>query len=181
MRPPHHDASHTTRPPSTREAPSTIPTAPALEVPSTRAPSTADTESPVAAAPLAPPPAARYELGEEIGRGGMGEVLRARDPQLGRELAVKVLRGGPGRPDLLRRFVEEAQVCSQLQHPAIVPVHDLGTLPDGRPFIAMKLVKGRTLAERLRERTTPADDLPRFLAIFEAVCQAVAYAHSKGV
>jgi serine/threonine protein kinase len=81
----------------------------------------------------------------------------------------------------LRRFVEEAQVCGQLQHPGIVPVHDLGRLEDGRPFFAMKLVKGRTLAELLRERAGPDDDLPRLLGIFEQVCQAVAYAHSKGV
>ncbi len=130
----------------------------------------------------APPAAGRYQLGEEVGRGGMGAVLRARDPQLNRDLAVKVLRGdGHERPELRRRFVEEAQVCSQLQHPGIVPVHDLGTLPDGRPFFAMKLVKGRTLAELLKERLTPSDNLPRFLDIFEQVCQAVGYAHSKGV
>jgi hypothetical protein len=111
-----------------------------------------DTASQGAAAPLLPAPAGRYQLGEEIGRGGMGAVLRARDPRLNRELAVKVLPGdGQDRPELVRRFVEEAQVCSQLQHPGIVPVHDLGRLEDGRPFIAMKLVRGRTLAEMLRE------------------------------
>jgi tetratricopeptide (TPR) repeat protein/tRNA A-37 threonylcarbamoyl transferase component Bud32 len=137
--------------------------------------------SPGAATPLLPEAAGRYLLEEEIGRGGMGEVLRARDPQLGRELAVKMLRGGHDHSDLLRRFIEEAQVCSQLQHPGIVPVYDLGALPDGRPFFAMKLVKGRTLADLLRERGSPADDLPRYLGIFEQVCQAVAYAHSKGV
>ncbi len=154
---------------------------PADAVPPTRISSAPDTAFPSAAALPLPPPAGRYELGEEVGRGGMGAVLRARDPRLGRELTVKVLRGGQSSPELLRRFVEEAQVCGQLQHPGIVPVHDLGTLPDGRPFFAMKLVKGRTLAELLRERPTSADDLPHLLTIFEAVCQAVAYAHSKGV
>jgi serine/threonine-protein kinase len=111
----------------------------------------------------------------------MGTVLRARDPHLNRDLAVKVFRGSHAGPDLLRRFVEEAQVCSQLQHPSIVPVHDLGTLPDGRPFFAMKLVKGRTLADLLEERPGPGRDRPRFLKVFEQLCQAVAYAHSKGV
>src|SRR5262249_1492428 len=82
---------------------------------------------------------------------------------------------------VLRRFVEEAQVCGQLQHPAIVPVHDLGRLEDGRPFFAMKLVKGRTLAELLQERASRSEDLPRFLGIFEQVCQALAFAHSNGV
>jgi serine/threonine-protein kinase len=111
----------------------------------------------------------------------MGAVHRARDPRLGRELAVKVLKGdGHTGPEALRRFVEEAQVCGQLQHPGIVPVHDLGRLEDGRPFFAMKLVKGRTLADLLRERAGPADDLPRLLAVFEQVCQALAYAHSRG-
>jgi serine/threonine protein kinase len=60
-------------------------------------------------------------------------------------------------------------------------VHELGTLPDGRPFFAMKLIKGDTLAELLARRPTPADDLPRFLTIFEQVCQTVAYAHARGV
>ncbi len=167
--------------PSAAEAPSTACTPPPPAALSTEGPS-GPAVAPLGAAPPLPAPADRYELGEEIGRGGMGAVLRARDPHLGRELAVKVLRGdGHGRPELLRRFVEEAQVCSQLQHPGIVPVHDLGVLADGRPFFAMKLVRGRTLTELLKGRSAPADDLARFLGIFEAVCQAVAYAHSKGV
>jgi serine/threonine-protein kinase len=112
----------------------------------------------------------------------MGCVLRGHDPDLGRDLAVKLLL-----PDhqhdraLLSRFREEAQIAGQLQHPGIVPVHELGRLEDGRPFFAMKLVKGRTLADLLRERANPAAELPRFLGIFEAVCQTLAYAHSKGV
>src|SRR5262245_51386722 len=94
-----------------------------------------------------PEPGCRYVLGEEIARGGMGCVLHAHDTMLGRDLAVKVLLDQHGgRPDVVARFYEEARVCGQLQHPGVVPVHDLGTLPDGRPFIAMKLVKGRTLA-----------------------------------
>jgi serine/threonine-protein kinase len=182
MRPPPDKPSQPAPPPAAGAAPPTLPTSPpAAAESSTRDLSPPDTAPPGAAPPL-PAPAGRYQLGEEIGRGGMGEVHRARDPHLDRELAVKVLSGdGHDHPELLRRFVEEAQVCSQLQHPGIVPVHDLGTLPDGRPFFAMKLVKGRTLADLLRERPTPADDLPRFLGVFEPVCQAVAYAHSKGV
>ena len=84
-------------------------------------------------------------------------------------------------PDLIRRFVEEAQIGGQLQHPGVVPVYELGSLADRRPFFAMKLVKGQTLAALLAGRASPADDLPRFLAIFEAVCQTVAYAHARGV
>jgi serine/threonine-protein kinase len=82
---------------------------------------------------------------------------------------------------LLHRFVEEAQVTGQLQHPGTVPVHDIGRLEDGRPFIAMKLVRGRTLAALLAERASPADGLARFVGIFGQVCQTLAYAHSMGV
>src|SRR5262249_58267776 len=66
-----------------------------------------------------------------------------------------------------------------LEHPAIVPVYDLGELPDGRPFFAMKLVQGQTLAELLAARATPAEDLPRWVGVFEQVCQAVAFAHTQ--
>ncbi|HWE37391.1 MAG TPA: tetratricopeptide repeat protein [Isosphaeraceae bacterium] len=126
--------------------------------------------------------AGRYQLFGEIARGGMGAILKARDPDLGRELAVKVLlERHRDNPDFLRRFVEEAQIGGQLQHPGIVPIYELGAFADRRPFFTMKLVKGRTLAELLRERSSPADGLPRSLGIFEQVCQTVAYAHARGV
>ncbi len=126
--------------------------------------------------------AGRNLLYEEIGRGGMGRVLRGRDPELRRDLAVKVLRE-EYRDDATvgRRFVEEAQIGGQLQHPGIVPVYELGRFPDRRPYFTMKLVKGRTLAELLRERPNAEHDRPRILTIFEQVCQTLAYAHSKGV
>src|SRR5262245_57260912 len=89
-----------------------------------------------------------FVLDEELGKGGMGDVLAGRDLVLNRQVAVKVLRSDHGNKEgLVRRFVEEAQVASQLQHPGVPPVHAMGTLPDGRPFFAMKLVKGQTLAE----------------------------------
>jgi serine/threonine-protein kinase len=126
--------------------------------------------------------AGRNLLYEEIGGGGMGRVLRGHDPLLRRELAVKVLREEyRGNGEVERRFVEEAQIGGQLQHPGVVPVYELGCFADRRPFFTMKLIKGRTLAELLKERLNLAHDLPRFLAIFEQVCQTVAYAHSKGV
>jgi serine/threonine-protein kinase len=124
----------------------------------------------------------RYELLEEIGRGGMGCVLRGHDPDLGRDLAVKVLLDEhQNNPVLVRHFVNEAQIGGQLQHPGLVPVHELGQLPDGRPFFAMKLVCGRTLAALLAERPDPGHERPHFLRVFLQVCQAVAYAHSRGV
>src|SRR5215475_3585329 len=97
------------------------------------------------------PPTERYLLGAEIDRGGMGIIYRATDTVLGREVAVKVLQDKYG-PDsrVALRFADEARITGQLQHPSIPPVHDLGTLPDGRPFLAMKLIKGQTLEELLK-------------------------------
>jgi serine/threonine-protein kinase len=129
-----------------------------------------------------PERAGRYPVLGEIGRGGMGAVLRGRDPDLNRDLAVKVLlEQHQHDPELVRRFLEEAQITGQLQHPGVVPVHEVGRLPDRRPFFTMKLVRGQTLADLLLARKGPGDDLPRFLAVFEQVCQTMAYAHSKGV
>ena len=124
----------------------------------------------------------RYRIDGEIARGGMGAVLKGRDPDLGRDVALKVLREDlRENADMVRRFVEEAQIGGQLQHPGVVPIYELGTFADRRPFFAMKLVKGRTLAQLVADRKGPAADLPRFLSIFEAVCQTMAYAHARGV
>ncbi len=124
----------------------------------------------------------RYQLFGEIARGGMGAVLKGRDPDLGRDLAVKVLlESHHDKPELVRRFVEEAQIGGQLQHPGIVPVYELGAFADQRPYFTMKLVKGRTLSALLAGRQSPTHDLPRFLSVFEAVCQTLAYAHARGV
>jgi serine/threonine-protein kinase len=124
----------------------------------------------------------RFQLQGEIARGGMGAILKGRDVDLGRDLAIKVmLESHQGNPEVTSRFVEEAQIGGQLQHPGVVPVYELGTFPDRRPYFAMKLVKGRTLASLLHERISPAEDLPRFLSIFEQVCQTMAYAHARGV
>src|SRR5262245_59555818 len=123
----------------------------------------------------------RYQLQGEIARGGMGAVLRGRDVDLGRDLAVKVLlEKHAHRPEVARRFIEEAQIGGQLQHPGVVPVYDIGRFGD-RPFFTMKLVKGQTLAALLGERADPAVDRPRFLAIALAVAHTIAYAHAKGV
>ena len=129
-----------------------------------------------------PVSAGRYELGEAIARGGMGVVYRAIDTAFAREVAVKVLQHKYGvRSDAARRFADEARITGQLQHPAIPPVHDLGMLPDDRPFLAMKLIKGETLDDLLKARSDPSADRGRFVAAFEQVCQAVAYAHAHNV
>ena len=102
-------------------------------------------------------PATRTRTGRlqplgEIARGGMGAVLKGRDPDIGRDVAVKVLlESHRDKPDLIRRFIEEAQIGGQLQHPGIVPIYELGAFTNCRPYFAMKLVKGRTLASLLDE------------------------------
>ena len=127
-------------------------------------------------------PSIRYRIDGEIARGGMGAVLKGRDPDLGRDVAIKVLRADlRDKADLVRRFVEEAQIGGQLQHPGVVPIYELGTFADRRPFFSMKLVKGQTLADLLAARSGPADDLPRFLSIFAAIAQTMAYSHTRGV
>ena len=112
----------------------------------------------------------------------MGAILKGRDPDLGRDVAIKVLREDHrDNDDMVRRFVEEAQISGQLQHPGIAPIYELGAFRDNRPFFSMKLVKGDTLAKLLEARKGPADGLPRFLAIFESIAQTVAYSHARGV
>jgi serine/threonine-protein kinase len=112
----------------------------------------------------------------------MGVVLKGRDVDLGRDVAVKVLlEKHRDSPEMIHRFVEEAQIAGQLQHPGIIPVYELGRLPDDRLYIAMKLIRGRTLAALLESRSNATEERPRYLAIFEQLCQAMAYAHSCGV
>ncbi|MFN9713363.1 MAG: protein kinase domain-containing protein [Planctomycetota bacterium] len=128
------------------------------------------------------PVANRYQLLGEIARGGMGAILKGRDNDLGRDLAIKVLLDShKDKPEVIQRFIEEAQIGGQLQHPGIAPIYDLGRFADNRPFFAMKLVKGQTLSKLLSDRHATSDERSRFLGIFENVCQTVGYAHSRGV
>src|SRR5579883_1239348 len=111
----------------------------------------------------------------EIARGGMGTVFAAHDPAFDREVAVKIMHSGQDGD----RFIVESKITAQLPHPGIPPVYTLGTLPDGRPFLAMKLIAGRTLGEELR--SAKRTDLPRLLSIFEQICQTVGFAHNRGI
>jgi serine/threonine protein kinase len=123
-----------------------------------------------------------FRILDEIGRGGMGVVYRARDTSLDRDIAVKLLsERHPADSPVAQRFLSEARITGQLQHPGIPAVHQVGTLADGRPFLAMKLIKGSTLEDILKQRTDPSAERGRLLAIFEAVCQAVGYAHAHRV
>jgi serine/threonine protein kinase/formylglycine-generating enzyme required for sulfatase activity len=113
-----------------------------------------------------------YELVREIGRGGMGRVLAAHDRTLDREVALKVLQPGANAD----RFMRESKITARLPHPGIPPVYALGTLADGSPFLAMKLIFGQTLAAELKTA-----DRPRLLQVFTQVCQAVGFAHSRRI
>jgi len=119
----------------------------------------------------------KYTFVKELGRGGMGAVYLAEDRELNRLVAVKVLNTPDVTDDLRRRMIREAQIIAGLEHPGIVPVHDVGTLPDGRIFYSMKFVRGHRLDEYATEGATLRDRLRKF----QAVCDAVAFAHAHGV
>jgi len=123
----------------------------------------------------------KYQIQGELARGGVGVVLKGHDTDLGRDVAVKVLHEKyVARPELVERFVEEAQIGGQLQHPGVVPVYDLG-IRDGRPYFTMKLIKGRTLASIFDGEDGSPTGRHAQLAIFASVCQTMAYAHARGV
>src|SRR5712664_3735648 len=119
----------------------------------------------------------RYRLLDRIARGGMGVVYTAEDENLQRRVALKVL-DLPGRDgDLASRLIREARVLAALEHPGIVPVHDVGTLADGRVFYTMKFVEGQRLDKYIESVTS----FPDRLRIFLRICDAVAFAHARSV
>ncbi len=138
-----------------------------------------------------------YVVHDQLAKGGMGRVYAGYDLTLDREVAIKTLLPGADA----ERFITEAKITARLPHPAIPPVHALGTLVDGTPWLAMKLIHGQTLAALLKSRNRDpsrdregaeseaaslparlrANDLPRFIQIFEQICQAVGFAHSRGI
>ena len=119
----------------------------------------------------------KYRLLEKFSRGGMGTIYLAEDTQLQRKVALKVLHTPDASGELSARMLREARVIAQLEHPSIVPVHDVGELPDGRVFYVMKFVQGR----RLDQYAQAENALPDRLRIFQKVCEAVAFAHANGV
>lgn len=124
----------------------------------------------------------RFLLQKVIARGGTGTILRSWDTDLRREVAIKLLSKTHAQsPRLSQQFLNEAGITGRLQHPGIIPIYESGKSWDDRPYFAMKLVDGQTLAELLAARDTPDDDLPRLLKIFEGVCQTLSYTHSSGV
>jgi len=119
----------------------------------------------------------RYELVGGVARGGMGVVYRARDRELERDVALKVIAVEAADADTAARLRREARILARLEHPGIVPVHDVGELPDGRVFYAMKLVSGKRLDELLRE----GQPLRERLRLLLRICEPVAFAHAHGV
>lgn len=119
----------------------------------------------------------RYHLLERVARGGMGVVYAAEDENLRRRVALKVLDMPGTDGDLANRLIREARVLASLEHPGIVPVHDVGTLADGRVFYTMKFVEGKRLDKYIESVVS----IPDRLRIFLRICDAVAFAHARGV
>ena len=130
-------------------------------------------------AQLAPPAriAGRYELRGLLGRGGMGEVHRARDHQLGRDVAIKLLARDASSARFAQRLDRESRVLARLEHPGIVPVHDAGVLEDGRGWYVMRLVEGARWDEYVRAGTSRGE----LLRTLRRVAEAVGFAHERGV
>jgi serine/threonine protein kinase/formylglycine-generating enzyme required for sulfatase activity len=134
----------------------------------------------------------KYEYLKTLGAGGMGEVVRAWDRDLRRFVAVKRLKTEPNSQDTVLRFVQEAQITGLLEHPNIVPVHDLGIDSQGRIYFSLKLIEGESLRSIIEKRKTNGELPPglkyqdvytplRMIEIFISICQAVAYAHAKNI
>ncbi len=140
-----------------------------------------------ATTPEAPAGGQAFDLQDEVGRGGMGVVYRARQRSLARDVAVKVILPEQRSPQAEARFLAEAMVNAALDHPNIVPVHELARDQDGAVFLAMKLVGGHSWRRLLHPRddgeraAAAAYDLEGHLAILQSVANAVAFAHSKGI
>lgn len=129
----------------------------------------------------------RYVVRDTLGRGGMGEVVLATDLQIGREVAIKRMHPELRSPELEARFIREARVQGQLQHPAVVPVYALTTDEDGRWYFVMKRLAGVTLEAVLHDQAAGDPDVlakhprERLLRAFIDVCRAIELAHSRGI
>ncbi len=125
----------------------------------------------------------RYVLSEPLGAGGVGKVVRARDRAIGRTVAMKTLKDdGEEQPEVIERFLLEARISAQLEHPNIVPVYDLGTLPSGKPYYTMRVVKRQSLQDVLAsDQLHQQWPLVRLVGAFVQISRALAYAHRRGM
>jgi eukaryotic-like serine/threonine-protein kinase len=122
-------------------------------------------------------PGERYQIGQQLGRGGMGIVYLAHDSQLGREVAMKVLTIADEDDTAAERMRREARILAKIEHPGIVPIHDAGTLADGRVYYTMKLVRG----QRLDRHSQAVHSLADALRLFQRICEPIAFAHSQAI
>src|SRR5690606_5086660 len=123
----------------------------------------------------------RYSLIGTLGSGAQGVVYRLVDRDCRREIAFKTVRSREADPNDLSRFVHEAQITAQLEHPGIVPVHDFGVLADGTVYYTMKCIEGSHLGTWMQDRRGRADQRFDLLNLLLRVCEAVGFAHSRGV
>lgn len=179
-------SSHGAGSPSQEQWP-VIPDRPSLLASLTRS-ATAELDSTSAEEAPSRPRRSRYTILGVLGEGGMGTVYRTKDDDLGRVVAMKVMSAGvQGRSSLVDRFVLEAQATGRMQHPNIVPVHDIGLTADGRLYFTMALVEGESLGQvvsRLAQRDEMARREYTFahrVQILLQLCDALIYAHSLGV
>jgi eukaryotic-like serine/threonine-protein kinase len=130
----------------------------------------------------------RYLVEGQVGQGGMGTILLARDRDLGRVVAMKQLKAAVAKPRALRRFLLEAQVTGQLEHPGVIPVHDLGVTQEGRPYYTMKYVRGNETLRQVIDRLDAGNaeyhkryTLERRVRVIQQIAQTLHFAHVKGV
>ena len=131
----------------------------------------------------------RYQLLGTLGSGGMGEVFRVFDPDLGREIAMKCIHPTVASiSEVVEQFLNEAQLTSRLQHPSIIPVHEVGRLPNGELFFTMPIIEGRSLKDLIRARFKKGESeakntqtLHRLISLYHNLCNVVAYAHSRKI
>jgi len=164
---------------------------PGLDATQAQPPGTDDTLAPAARSDTkvssdAPPAGApvrlslpAYELGGLLGRGGMGDIVQGRDRKIGRDVAIKQLRTDTPSAEAVARFLREARIQARLEHPSIVPVHELGRDAQDVPYFTMKKLTGRTLQELLASDAVPRRQ--RLLRMFADICLAVEFAHARGV
>ncbi len=154
----------------------------------TMAPDAADDPLPRPNPVVSQPGRQRYHVVGEVGQGGMGEVVCAHDGELDRDVAMKMLRAQRARDsEAVSRFFDEARATARLEHPNIVPIHEVGYNPAGVPYFTMRLVRGKTIRElidELRQGDARAHERLHFvrrLQIVQAVCDALSYAHAQSI
>jgi serine/threonine protein kinase/formylglycine-generating enzyme required for sulfatase activity len=127
------------------------------------------------------PNVSRFDVKDEIGSGSQGSIIRIHDRDAHRDVALKTLKHQKPDLDEVSRFIHEAQITAQLEHPGIVPVHDIGVLADGTVYYTMKRIEGESLADRLARDGGKPEQRVELISLFLRACEAMAFAHSRNV